>query len=73
MHKIAIFLNNSCFNFCFTNNCKVATDGLISYWSFDNKQLERETAKDIMENNNGIIQGQHGEDLEFHGTPIGLK
>ena len=50
-------------------------DGLISYWSFDEADVDGETAKDIFGDHDGkifgdpeIVEGKVGEALEFDGT-----
>jgi len=65
---IAIFIN--------VNNAKadVVTDGLISYWSLDNADIDGKTVKDgwgkndgTMNNNIKVVKGKIGEALEFDG------
>ena len=53
----------------------VVEEGLVSYWSFNKADIDGETAKDFMGNNNGTIvgkpkavEGKFGEALEFNGS-----
>lgn len=53
----------------------IITDGLVSYWTFDNEHIVDKTAKDVWGDNNGVIngnpklvRGQVGEALEFDGA-----
>lgn len=53
---------------------QVVTDGLISYWSFDNADIDGETARDVWGNNDGtivggpkIVEGKVREALDFNG------
>ena len=55
---------------------QIVEDGLISYWTFDNADIDGATVKDLWGNNHGTIEGKTeivaghlGEALEFHGTP----
>lgn len=55
---------------------QIATDGLVSYWSFDRDDIEDKTVKDLWGDNDGtiegrveIVPGKIGEALEFHGWP----
>ncbi|MCG8622435.1 MAG: hypothetical protein MJE68_10630, partial [Proteobacteria bacterium] len=52
----------------------IVTDGLVSYWTFDEKDIAGFTAKDVWGENDGrivgdpkIVDGQVGEALEFDG------
>ncbi|MBD3180679.1 hypothetical protein GF312_00200 [Candidatus Poribacteria bacterium] len=54
---------------------QVVTDGLVSYWSFDESSIDGATAKDVWGNNNGtivgdpgIVEGMVGEALDFDGV-----
>lgn len=53
----------------------IVTDGLVSYWTFDEQDITDNTVKDVWGNNNGIIvgapkivAGQVGDALEFDGA-----
>lgn len=53
----------------------IVTDGLVSYWTFDNKDITGKTVKDVFGNNNGTIvgdpksvTGRVGDALEFDGS-----
>ena len=53
----------------------VVTDGLVSYWTFDKKDIAGGTVKDVWGENDGkivgapkIVGGQVGEALEFDGS-----
>ena len=53
----------------------VVTDGLVSYWTFDRKDIAGGTVKDVWGENDGkivgapkIVGGQVGEALEFDGS-----
>ena len=53
----------------------VVTDGLVSYWTFDQKDIAGGTVKDVWGDNDGkivgapkIVEGQVGEALEFDGS-----
>ena len=53
----------------------VVTDGLVSYWTFDEKDIAGGTVKDVWGENDGkivgnpkIVDGQVGEALEFDGA-----
>ena len=53
----------------------IVTDGLVSYWTFDEKDIAGFTAKDVWGENDGrivgnpkIVDGQVGEALEFDGA-----
>lgn len=53
----------------------VVTDGLISYWTFDEKNIAGGTVKDVWGENDGkmvgapkIVDGHIGEALEFDGS-----
>lgn len=53
----------------------VVTDGLVSYWTFDRKDIAGGTVKDIWGENDGkivgapkIVDGHVGEALEFDGS-----
>ena len=64
--------------FAYANMAKaqIVEDGLISYWTFDNADIDGDTLKDLWGNNHGtiegnpeIIEGHIGEAMEFHGQP----
>ncbi len=64
---ISILLINS-------SNGSIITDGLVSYWTFDNEHVVDKTVKDVWGHNNGttngkpkLVQGHVGEALEFDG------
>ena len=53
----------------------VVTDGLVSYWTFDEKDITGGTVKDVWGENDGkiagnpkVVDGQVGEALEFDGS-----
>ena len=53
----------------------VVTDGLVSYWTFDQDDIAENTVKDVWGNNNGtivgdpeIVKGKVGDALDFDGT-----
>ena len=53
----------------------IVTDGLVSYWTFDERDIADNTVKDVWGNNNGtivgapkIVTGQVGDALEFDGA-----
>ena len=53
----------------------VVTDGLVSYWTFDQKDIAGGTVKDVWGENDGkivgdpkVVDGQVGEALEFDGS-----
>lgn len=53
----------------------VVTDGLVSYWTFDNQDITEKTVKDVWGNNDGTmvgapksVAGQVGDALEFDGS-----
>lgn len=53
----------------------VVTDGLVSYWTFDEKDIAENTVKDVWGNNNGtivgdpnVVNGKVGDALEFDGS-----
>ena len=53
----------------------VVTDGLVSYWTFDEKDIAGGTVKDVWGENDGkivgapkVVDGQVGEALEFDGA-----
>ncbi|RKU28315.1 hypothetical protein C6499_10125 [Candidatus Poribacteria bacterium] len=53
----------------------VVTDGLVSYWPFDNEHFINDTVKDVWGNNNGtlrgnpkVVPGHVGEALAFDGA-----
>lgn len=55
---------------------EVVTDGLISYWPFDEIDLEARTVKDVWGNNHGafdaapeLVPGKVGNALKFSGIP----
>ena len=54
---------------------QVVTDGLISYWTFDEADIDGKTAMDVFGKNDGIINGESqivlgkvGEALDFDGV-----
>lgn len=63
---------------CFINNAeaqKIVTDGLVSFWTFDNSDIEGDVVKDIWGSNDGtivgkvnIVQGKIEEGMEFDGA-----
>ncbi len=53
----------------------VVTDGLVSYWTFDEKDIAENTVEDVWGNNNGtivgdpnVVNGKVGDALEFDGS-----
>ena len=53
----------------------VVTDGLVSYWTFDEQDIAGGTVKDVWGENDGkivgnpkVVDGQVGEALEFDGS-----
>ena len=53
----------------------IITDGLVSYWTFDNEHVVDKTVKDVWGDNNGtlngnpkLVRGHVGEALEFDGA-----
>ena len=53
----------------------VVTDGLVSYWTFDEKDITENTVKDVWGKNNGtivgdpkVVAGKVGDALEFDGS-----
>ena len=57
-----------------SSNGSIITDGLVSYWTFDNEHIVDKTAKDVWGDNNGtlngnpkLVRGHVGEALEFDG------
>ena len=53
----------------------IVTDGLVSYWTFDEKDIDGFTVKDVWGENDAkivgdpeIVDGQVGEALEFDGA-----
>lgn len=53
----------------------IVTDGLVSYWTFDEKDITENSVKDVWGNNSGtivgdpkVVNGKVGEALEFDGT-----
>jgi len=55
--------------------CQVVEDGLISFWTFDESDMEDGIAEDIVGNNHGtimggpeVVDGWIGDALEFDGT-----
>ena len=64
--------------FAYANMAKaqIVEDGLISYWTFNNADIDGDTVKDVWGNNHGtiegkpeIVKGHLGEALEFQGQP----
>ncbi len=56
-------------------NSQVVTDGLVGYWTFDEDDIEGETAKDVWADNDGaivgnaiMVEGKVGGALEFDGV-----
>jgi len=39
-------------------NAQVVTDGLVSYWTFNEVDIDNRTVKDLMGNNDGTIVGE---------------
>ncbi|MDE0315305.1 MAG: LamG domain-containing protein [Candidatus Poribacteria bacterium] len=78
MRRLTIFL--SCMIVSVTLSLQVfantfITDGLVSYWTFDRKDIRNNEIKDVWGNNDGksdgnpkIISGHIGEALQFDGT-----
>lgn len=53
----------------------IVSDGLVSYWTFDEKDIANNNIKDVWGNNNGtivgepeVVKGKVGDALEFDGT-----
>lgn len=53
----------------------IVTDGLVSYWTFDQEDITENTVKDVWGNNSGtivgepeVVNGKVGDALEFDGT-----
>ena len=53
----------------------IVTDGLVSYWTFDEQDIAGFTVKDVWGENDGkivgnpqVVDGQVGEALEFDGA-----
>ena len=53
----------------------IVTDGLVSYWTFDEQDIADNTVKDVWGKNNGtivgnpkVVAGQVGDALEFDGS-----
>ena len=53
----------------------IVTEGLVSYWTFDQKDIAGGTVKDVWGENDGkivgdpkVVEGQVGEALEFDGS-----
>lgn len=53
----------------------IVTDGLVSYWTFDEQDIDGGTVKDVWGENDGkivgdpkVVDGQVGEALEFNGS-----
>ncbi|MDE0684470.1 MAG: LamG domain-containing protein [Candidatus Poribacteria bacterium] len=58
-----------------TAQASIVTDGLVSYWTFDQVHIINKTAKDVWGDNNGairgnpkIVPGKIGEALAFDGA-----
>ena len=58
-----------------TAPASIVTDGLVSYWTFDNGYIVNDTVKDVWGDNNGtisgnpkVVPGKVGEALEFDGS-----
>ena len=58
-----------------SSNGSIITDGLVSYWTFDNEHIVDKTVKDVWGDNNGtingnpkLVNGKVGEALEFDGA-----
>jgi len=58
-----------------TAKCQYVTNGLISYWSFDQSTITGTTAKDLKGVNNGtlmgspqVVAGKVGQALKFNGS-----
>ena len=64
----------------FVAKAQVIQKGLISYWTFDEPDIDGDTVKDVWGNNHGtmvgvpqIVQGKLGEALEFDGEDDYVK
>ena len=58
---------------------QVVTDGLVSYWTLDRKDIEGNTVKDVWGNNDGtfvgapqVVDGIIGQALQFNGVDDGV-
>lgn len=54
---------------------KAVSEGLVSYWSFDQETVEGKTVKDVWGSNDGtiegapkLVKGKVGEGMEFNGS-----
>ena len=54
---------------------QIVTDGLVSYWTFDDGDIEGDTVKDVWGDNDGtivgnaqMVDGKIGKALEFDGV-----
>ena len=54
---------------------KAVSEGLVSYWSFDQETVEGKTVKDVWGSNDGttegapkVVKGRIGEGMEFNGS-----
>ena len=61
--------------FSYISSANVVTDGLVSYWTFDQKDIEDKSVKDVWGKNDGtivgnpnVVAGQVGDALEFDGA-----
>lgn len=61
-------------------NAEVVTEGLVSYWSFNQNTIQGKTAKDTWGNNDAeikgdpkVISGKVGEALEFDGVDDSIE
>lgn len=64
-------------SFWYTNAAeaqKIITDGLVSFWTFDESDMEGDTVKDVWGSNHGaaakckIVEGKIGNGMEFDGA-----
>ncbi|MCG9126079.1 LamG domain-containing protein [Candidatus Poribacteria bacterium] len=61
--------------FSYNSSANIVTDGLVSYWTFDQKDIEGKSVKDVWGKNNGtivgapnVVEGKVGDALEFDGS-----
>lgn len=59
----------------FAHSANVVTDGLVSYWTFDQKDIEDKSVKDVWGKNDGtivgnpeVVAGKVGDALKFDGS-----
>lgn len=57
------------------HSATIVTDGLVSYWTFDGKDITNNSVKDVWGNNDGtivgdpkVVAGKVGDALEFDGA-----